>query len=242
MQNFIISAFSSEINEDFDAKFQNLRELGIKYFEPTGFYGKNIEDLTDDEVFKLLTLMKKHGIRASAIASNIGKIGIRDDFETHFEKFKRVIEIAKALGTEYVRIFSFFIPENCDAELFFGELTLRLVKMIMYAKSQNIVLLHENAKGTYGDTLNHCFRLFDALYSSNFKAIFNFGNFAECNEDIKQTFQKLYPYIAYMRIDDTKYISNNLNEKDYFGFLSFESPENNLASAYASLKTILEKL
>ena len=139
MSNFIISGFSDEIDENIDKQFETLQKLGIKYFEPRGINGKNIADLTDDEVFKLLTAMKKYGIRASSIGSPIGKIGIRDDFEPHFEKFKRVVEIAKMLGTEYIRMFSFYIPEGQNPDLFRGEVTFRLVKMIPYAKSLDVV-------------------------------------------------------------------------------------------------------
>lgn len=238
MQSFIISGFSDEIDENIDIQFEALQRLGMKYFEPRGINGKNIADLTDDEIFKLLTAMKKYGIRASSIGSPIGKIGIKDDFEPHFEKFKRVVEIAKALGTEYIRMFSFYMPEDDDPEKYFGEVTLRLVKMITYAKSQNIVLLHENEKGIYGDTLNRCLRLFDALYSSNFKAVFDPANFVQCGEDTKENFEKLYPYIAYMHIKDAKYdgtvvpagdgdgnvehILKILKERDYCGFVSLE--------------------
>lgn len=238
MNNFIISGFSDEIDENIDIQFQTLKELGIQYFEPRGINGKNIADLTDDEVMKLLAAMKKYGIRASSIGSPIGKIGIRENFEPHFEKFKRVIEIAKMLGTEYIRIFSFYIPEGQNPDLFRGEVTFRLVKMITYAKSQNVVLLHENEKGIYGDTAKRCHDLFDALYSPNFKAVFDPANFVQCGEDTKNAYEILSPYIAYMHIKDAKndgsvvpaghgngnieYILNKLAENDYFGFLSLE--------------------
>lgn len=238
MNNFIISGFSDEIDENIDIQFQTLKELGIQYFEPRGINGKNIADLTDDEVMKLLAAMKKYGIRASSIGSPIGKIGIRENFEPHFEKFKRVIEIAKMLGTEYIRMFSFYIPEGQNPDLFRGEVTFRLVKMITYAKSQNVVLLHENEKGIYGDTAKRCHDLFDALYSPNFKAVFDPANFIQCGEDTKNAYEILSPYIAYMHIKDAQndgsvvpaghgngnieYILKKLAENDYFGFLSLE--------------------
>lgn len=238
MNNFIISGFSDEIDENIEIQFQALKDMGIRYFEPRGINGKNIADLTDDEVMKLLAAMKKYGIRASSIGSPIGKIGIRENFEPHFEKFKRVIEIAKMLGTEYIRIFSFYIPEGQNPDLFRGEVTFRLVKMITYAKSQNVVLLHENEKGIYGDTAKRCHDLFDALYSPNFKAVFDPANFIQCGEDTKNAYEILSPYIAYMHIKDAKndgsvvpaghgngnieYILNKLAENDCFGFLSLE--------------------
>lgn len=237
MNTFIISGFSDEISESIPEQFETLKKLGISYFEPRGINGKNIADLTDDEIFILLGAMKKYGIRASSIGSPIGKIGIRDDFEPHFEKFKRVVEIAKMLGTEYIRIFSFYIPEGQNPDLFRGEVTLRLVKMITYAKQEGVVLLHENEKGIYGDTAQRCFNLFDALYSSNFKAVFDPANFVQCGEDTKKAYDMLKPYIAYMHIKDATLDGNvvpsglgngNIEHilsdlaSDYIGFLSLE--------------------
>lgn len=237
MSNFIISGFSDEIDDNIEKQFTVLQKLGIKYFEPRGINGKNISELTDEEVFELLAMMKKYGIRASSIGSPIGKIGIRDDFEEHFEKFKRVVEIAKMLGTEYIRIFSFYIPEGQNPELFRGEVTLRLVRMIKYAASENVVLLHENEKGIYGDTAERCLNLFDALYSSNFKAVFDPANFVQCGENVKKAFEMLKPYISYMHIKDAledgsvvpagmgcgevEYILKSLSS-EYIGFLSIE--------------------
>ena len=134
MNNFIISGFSDEIDENIDIQFQTLKELGIQYFEPRGINGKNIADLTDDEVMKLLAAMKKYGIRASSIGSPIGKIGIRENFEPHFEKFKRVIEIAKMLGTEYIRMFSFYIPEGQNPDL------LKMQKMMAVLFRQDMAM------------------------------------------------------------------------------------------------------
>lgn len=271
MHNFIISNFSDIIDENVDVQFKTLQKLGIKYFEPRVINNKNIDDLTDDEVFNLLTVMKKYGIRASCIASQIGKIGLRDNFDAHFEKFKRVVDIAKALGTEYIRVFSFYMPENDNPNKYFGEIIWRLVKMITYAKSQNIVLLHENEKGIYGDTLERCLKLFDALYSSNFKAVFNSSNFIQCGDDPKESFDKIYPYISYIHIKDEKadgsivpagcseenleYILKTLKEKDFWGFLSLEPDgianletdntiiiEDEFGMAYNSLTVILKRI
>ena len=41
--------------------------------------------------------MEKYGIKVSSIGSPIGKIKLTDSFEEHFEKFKRVVAIAKEM-------------------------------------------------------------------------------------------------------------------------------------------------
>ena len=95
-----ISGFSDEIASDIDTQLAVLGKLGIKYFEPRGINGKNISTLNDDEVLALKAKMDAAGIKASSIGSPIGKIKLTDDFEAHFEVFKRVVKTAKMLDTK----------------------------------------------------------------------------------------------------------------------------------------------
>ena len=103
-----ISGFSDEIASDIVTQFKVLNKLGISFFEPRGINGKNISSLNEDEVNELKEAMKDYGIKVSSIGSPIGKIKLSDDFDEHFELFKRTVAIAKSLGTSYIRIFSFY--------------------------------------------------------------------------------------------------------------------------------------
>lgn len=238
MCNFIISGFSDEIDENIKIQFEAIKELGINFFEVRGVNGKNIADISTEELQNLKEEMQKYDVKVSSIGSPIGKIYITDDFENHFEKFKRIVEIAKALDAKYIRMFSFYIPENEDYGKYRDEVLKRLSKIIAYAKEQDVILLHENEKDIYGDTAERCVELFKELFSSNFKAVFDPANFVQCGENAKEAFLRLEPYIEYMHIKDAKtdgtivpagcgdghlqYILKTLKEKNYDGFLSLE--------------------
>ena len=112
MKNWIISGFSDEIDENIEKQFRHLNKLGISYFEPRGINGKNISDLSDDEVSALKSAMEQYGIKVSSIGSPIGKIQITDEFAPHLEKLRRTIRIAKELHASYIRVFSFYIPDG----------------------------------------------------------------------------------------------------------------------------------
>ena len=103
-----ISGFSDEIDSKIDVQFAVLKKLGIKYFEPRTVDEKNISELCDSEVLSLKEKMDKAGICASSVGSPICKIKLTDNFEKHFELFKRVCDITKALDCKYIRIFSFY--------------------------------------------------------------------------------------------------------------------------------------
>lgn len=98
--------------------------------------------------------MSEYEIQVSSIGSPIGKIKITDNFDEHFEEFKRVVYIAKYLGTKYIRVFSFYYPEDEDPGKYKDETISRLRKMVKYAEEHDVILLHENEKGIYGDMGN----------------------------------------------------------------------------------------
>jgi len=235
-----ISGFSDEINAAVDVQFQVLNKLGITYYEPRGIDGKKISSLSDEEVQNLKEKMDAYGVKVSSIGSPIGKVYLEEAFETHFELFKRVVEIAKALDTQYIRIFSFYHNggNNWTAEER-DEVLTRLRKMIVYAKENNIILLHENEKHIYGDTADRCSDLMKELFCENFRAVFDPANFVQCGQDTRYAYELLKDYIAYMHIKDAylsdgrvvpagsgdgnvEYVLKELFARGYNGFLSLE--------------------
>ena len=235
-----ISGFSDEIDSAVDKQFEVLNKLGISYFEPRGIDGKNISRLTDEEVAGLKEKMDRNGIKVSSIGSPIGKIKLTDDFEPHFERFMRVVEIAVALEAKYIRIFSFYheggdvwTAEEREAVLE------RLRRMIAFASEKGVVLLHENEKDIYGDTADRCADLMKELYCDHFKAVFDPANFVQSKQDTKYAYDLLKDYIEYMHIKDAcfvdehvvpaghgdgnvEYVLKNLFDNGYDGYLSLE--------------------
>ena len=206
-----ISGFSDEIAKSVDVQFEVLNKLNIKYFEVRGVDGKNISTLSDEEVQELKAKMEQYGIEVSSIGSPIGKMKIEDDFAPHFEVFKKVVKIAKVLGTKYIRMFSFYHEggdEWTAAER--EEVLKRLRQMIAYAKEQDVILLHENEKGIYGDTADRCIDLMKELYCDHFKAVFDPANFVQCGQDTKYAFNNLKEYVEYMHIKDARFVDGKV--------------------------------
>lgn len=235
MEKFKISGFADEIAEDIDTQFKVLNKLGIKYFEPRGIDGKNISQLDKNEVRELKNKMDFCGIKASSIGSPVGKIKLSEDFDAHFEMYKRIVETANQLDSKYIRIFSFYSDGEFDKHLVFE----RLYKLTQYAKSNGVVLLHENEKDIFGDTIVRCAELFHELYCDNFKGVFDPANFVQCGEDTKEALDTLYKYIGYFHIKDAmkddgrivppglgdgniNYIISKLKHDNYDGFISLE--------------------
>ena len=93
MAKFILSAFADEASPVFTEQLEALKRHNIPLLEIRGVDGKNVMELSDEELAVVREKMDAYGISLSAVGSPMGKISITDDFEPHFEKFKRAVEI-----------------------------------------------------------------------------------------------------------------------------------------------------
>ena len=221
-------------------QFHVLNKLGIRYFEPRGIDGKNIASLGHEDLAALKKKMEICGIRVSSIGSPIGKVKLEEDFEPHFELLKKVTEIAGQLDTKYIRIFSFYHEGGSEWNAWErSQVLTRLDRMIQYAAGQGIVLLHENEKDIYGDTVERCADLMNTLGCGHFRAVFDPANFVQCGQDTKKAYSLLKEHIDYVHIKDAfladgrvvpagagdgnvEYVLKSLLDDGYAGFLSLE--------------------
>lgn len=204
LKNCRISGFADEINKDFGVQLTVLKELGQEYIEFRSADGTGVADLTLEEAKELGNRMEEAGVHVSSVGSPVGKIKITEDFEPHFEKFRHVVELAKIWSVKNIRMFSFYIPEGEEPETYRDEVFARMKRMVDYAKEQDVVLLHENEKGIYGDTAPRCAKLMEAFYGDHFKCVFDFANFVQCHQDTMEAYELLKSYIAYIHIKDAK--------------------------------------
>ena len=233
------SCFADEIDVSVDKQIALLQELGIGWIEFRSGDGKGVADYTEKEAEMLMSRLSANGIRISAVGSPIGKIDITQDFEPHFETYRHIVELAGILDTSFIRMFSFFMPEGEEPDKFRDEVMRRMDRMVEYAAGRNVVLLHENEKGIYGDSAARCLDLMKLFYGDHFRCTFDFANFVQCGQDTMEAYEMLRPYISYIHVKDAMResgdvvpagtgdgnvaeILNRLDEEGYAGFLSLE--------------------
>ncbi len=251
LENTRITGFADEIHTDIQMQVKLLHELGIKFIELRSANGKNVAEFTLEEAADIKKYLQDNDISVSAIGSPIGKIMITEDFEPHFESYKRVVELTKLFETPYIRMFSFFIPKGEEPFLYKEEVFKRMKQMIDYAQLHNVILLHENEKDIYGDIALRCNELFEAFYGEHFKCTFDFANFVQCKQDTLKAYELLKPYVEYIHIKDALFetgevvpagegdgnVSDILKILDKEGYAGYLSLEPHLAE-FAGLKTL----
>ena len=234
-----ISGFADEIAVDMDTQIALLKELGIEWVEFRSGDGKGVADYSLEEAKDLRRKLDENGIRVSALGSPIGKIGIEEDFAPHLKLLEHLTELAGVLGTSYIRMFSFFIPEGKDPADYRDEVFGRTKAMVEMAKGKGVVLLHENEKGIYGDVAQRCLDLMRNFYGEHYRCTFDFANFVQCGQDVLAAYEMLKPYITYVHVKDAVMetgevtpagegdgqvaeILRRLDGEGYKGFLSLE--------------------
>ena len=240
MSEFVLSAFADEIDMDLQTQMDVLKRHDINHIEMRGVNGKCVVEYSLKEIEKIKKQLDKRGFKISAIGSPLGKINITDDFKPHLELFQHTLKIADILETNYIRMFSFFIPEGEEPDSYRDQVMNRWSQFIEEAAGTGITLLHENEKEIYGDTAQRCLDLLETMECDYFKAIFDPANFVQCGvTTYPDAYNLLKEHIEYMHIKDALYsdksvvpsgqgdgkikeILTDLDEKGFEGFLSLE--------------------
>ncbi len=210
-KNLIISGFSDEISSNFDEQLQVVRQLGMSYISLRGIDGKNINEYSIEEVEKsILPRLESYGVKVSSIGSPIGKIFIDDEegFSNQLDDLERLCKICHLLDCQYIRMFSFYIAKDKNYDDYKDLVVKKLKDFTQIAEKHNIILLHENEKDIYGDIGRRCKVLFDEVNSKHFKAIFDFANFVQCQEDVMDCYNMLKPNVVYFHIKDATTLDN----------------------------------
>lgn len=199
---FTLSGFADEIAEDLDTQLDVLERLDIHHLELRGVWGKNVLALDDAEVERVKRTLDARGVRVSAIGSPIGKIGIDEPFAPHLEAFRRALDLAETLGTPYVRIFSFYVPEG-EADRYRGPVLERMGALLDEAHGRAVTLLHENERRIYGDIPRRCQDILATFNSPQLRATFDPANFVIDNvRPFTDGYDLLKGHIAYVHIKD----------------------------------------
>jgi sugar phosphate isomerase/epimerase len=269
MAQFVLSAFGDEISPDLDEQVHILKANAIHYLECRGVEGQVIIDYSLPQVAEIYRKLTDGGIAVSAIGSPIGKVFIGEDFAPHLERFKKTIEVAHALHTVNIRMFSFYLPPEEPPANFRQAVLDRWGQFIEAARGAEVVLLHENEHAIYGESAARCLDLLDSLDCPYVKATFDPANFIlDGEETYPYAFNLLRKHIAYLHIKDAirkerlivpagqgdgrlEEILTALKVSGFNGFLSIEPHLNDnlpgggpgrFAIAANALKTVLSKI
>ena len=199
-----ISAFGDEIAEDFEEQLRVLNQLGIPLIDIRAAWAVNCSLFTGEHISRIKGLCAQYGIAVACLGSPIGKSPITEPLEIECERLKRIGDTAHQLGTENIRLFSFYPAAGESADAALQESIDRLGTLTEIAAENSLQLLLENEKGVVGDMPERCLEIMRAIDSPHLRFIWDPANFVQCgvSDQVNQWWEALHPTVAYVHIKD----------------------------------------
>ena len=201
--DWALSGFGDEIDPDPETQIAVLQALGARHVEVRSAWGVNVVDLDDAQLSALVKRLSGADMAVSAVASPIGKVDVDEDPESEVVRLERVIRVARALQTPYIRIFSFFI-EGRSPEIARDAVLTRMARLAETAARQGVILLHENEKGIYGDTPERVLDIVESVGSPALRVAWDSANFVQVGvaRPHDSGFALLRPHLEYLQVKD----------------------------------------
>jgi 3-dehydroshikimate dehydratase len=200
---FALSAFADEISPELDVQVATLKRLGVFGLDLRSVDGKNVLNLTDQELDEVAGKCADNGLHVQAIGSPVNKVpltGANQPLE--LEKLEKAIHAAQRTGTKLIRIFSPEVPEREYADAWMA-VEAWMAEQIWVAEQAGMILLHENDATFYGAFPNGAQRLFERFGGDSFKAAFDFANTVQIGyRPMRDWFPWLLPHLHTLHIKD----------------------------------------
>lgn len=200
---WILSGFGDEVDPDPKIQAAVLLALGASHIEVRSAWGTNVVELSDHQLADLKAILDESGLKVSAVASPIGKVDISLPVEHEAVRLRRIIEVARALDTKYIRMFSFFRSEDQTPEDIREAVMERMALLSRLAEESDVILIHENEKDIYGDTPERVLDLMKTVNSPALRAAWDNANFVQVGvKPYTDAYAMLRPYLEYLQVKD----------------------------------------
>lgn len=187
-QLFPIAAITDEFSLDLATAVQSMREIGMTAAELRMVFGKNIIDLTDEELDRAQQIVTDQGLKIISIASPLLKCVLPNapDIDSRFQQdifaskhtfedqpllTDRAFEIARRTGAHLIRVFSYWRtvePEKC-----FDRIVAALGGLAEKAAKHDLIIGLENEHACNIATGAETGRLLDAVCHPNLKVVWD---------------------------------------------------------------------
>lgn len=195
-----IFAFADEAGAMMSAQIAAMRRNHLDGLEIRRVDKENVSKISPEKAKEVRRMLDDNGLTVWSIGSPIGKIRMDEDFQAHLDTYRHTLDIAQILGAKKLRLFSFYMGDDAPS-VHRQAVVDRIGQFLTLAEGTGITLCHENEKGIYGTTADHCadlHRTFPAL-----RAVFDPANFIQCGEDTLRAWEILAPYVEYLHIKDS---------------------------------------
>jgi len=172
---FKLSVITDEVSQDLEVAARFAQRFNLNGLEIRSLWGKKPQELLG-ELGKIKTILSEYGLEISAIASPFFKADIHSEkeYREHLEILRNCSELAKGLGTDIIRGFTFWRKGSLSDYL--ERIIGKFQKPLEIIEAEGITLGIENEPSTFVGNGRELALFLNRLGSRNVKAIWDPGN------------------------------------------------------------------
>ena len=212
---FKLGVITDGISRDFEYALDTMVEAGLAYVELQYLWEKQVGDLMDADVARVKGLIDARNLKVSCISHHnlsalpVDTAVVAPAYREHITTLQRCIDIAKALGTDLVRIFSFrkemvlFGAEPIVSEGTWAALLDRLEEPLRIADDAGITLVIETAISGNVTSALLARKLIDELGAPHLKVLWDPCSSLYCTEvPYPDGYEVIREHIAHVHLKD----------------------------------------
>ena len=212
---FKLGVITDGISRDFEYALDTMVETGLEYVELQYLWEKQVGDLTDADVARVKGLIDARNLKVSCISHHnlsalpVDTAVVAPAYRDHITTLQRCIDIAEALGTKLVRIFSFrkemvlFGAEPIVSKGTWATLLDRLEEPLRIADDAGITLVMETAISGNVTSALLARKLIDELDVPHLKILWDPCSSLYCTEiPYPDGYELIREHIAHVHLKD----------------------------------------
>jgi sugar phosphate isomerase/epimerase len=189
--HFPVAAITDEFSPDIEIAVRSMTDIGMTGAELRMVFGKNIVDLSDEELARAIDIVRGAGLEILSIASPLLKCVLPDSpaVDARFQQdmfaavhtfadqprlTARALEIAERTGARIIRVFSYW--RTVDPQVCFDRIVEALRALAELAAPHNVIIGLENEHACNIATGAETARVLAALDHPNLKVVWDPAN------------------------------------------------------------------
>lgn len=212
---FKLGVITDGISRNFEYALDTMVETGLEYVELQYLWEKQVGDLTDADIARVKGLIEARNLKVSCISHHnlsalpVDTAVLAPAYREHITTLQRCIDVAQALGTNLVRIFSFrkemvlFGAEPIVSEGTWSTLLDRLEEPLRIADDADITLVIETAISGNVTSALLARKLIDELDVPHLKVLWDPCSSLYCTEvPYPDGYEVIREHIAHVHLKD----------------------------------------
>ena len=158
--------FTDEISQDFEEAVRVAKENGLDHLEIRNVWGKNVSELSRDEIARVRKIVKDYGVQVAIVGSPFLKCSMAD-YDVHMKFLDKLIYECHQWETPLIR--SFAINRVEPIEEHWSEFIEKMRAPVKKAEEESVVFAIEFGHNSHIEDFEEARKLVDDLPSDSLK-------------------------------------------------------------------------